>query len=88
MHSSRMRTARALTVWGGGGLVHPRRNFGEKEIGKKRKKKIEKKIGDPPKIWRPPEKLETPPKNWRHPAPPRKIGPDTTPPCEQNHTCL
>ena len=84
MHSSRMRTARALTLSvGGGGLVHPRRNFGEK-IEKKRGKKF----GDPPKNWRhPPEKLETTPspKNWRHPpkklepAPrPRKIG-DTPP---------
>ena len=31
MHSSRMRTARALTV-SGEGLVHPTQNFGEKEI--------------------------------------------------------
>ena len=49
MHSSRMRTGRALTVSGGG--VHPRRNFfGGKEIEKKKEKKN---LETPPKNWRP-----------------------------------
>ena len=79
MHSSRMRTGRALTVsGGGGGLVHPRRIF--LGGGRKLKKKRKKNFGDPPKIWRtpsknwrPPENLETPenledpPKIWRPP---------------------
>ena len=53
MHSSRMRTGRALTV--SGGMVHPRIFWGEKN---------EKKFGDPPpKNWRHPP----PPKNWKPP---------------------
>ena len=54
MHSSRMRTGRALTVWGG---ASQKDFFWGKEIEKKKKKKI----GDPPKISDPPERLETPP---------------------------
>ena len=76
MHSSRMHTAHALTI-SGGGLVHPRRNFGEKKLKKK-----EKNLETPPKKWETPRKIVDtprkigdPPKNWR-------------PPCEQNHTRL
>ena len=52
MHSSRMRTARALTV-SGGGVGASQKKFWGKKLKKKRKKN-----------WRPPplpEKLETPP---------------------------
>ena len=63
---SRMRTGRALTVSGGGGVVHPRRNFWEKKLKKK-----EKNFGDPRKIGEPPRKMETPRKIG---DPPRKIG--------------
>ena len=83
MHSSRMRTGRALTVWGGGWLVYPRIIFGGgKEIEKKKKKKF----GDPPR------KLETPPENFTHthtpPSPPRKFQnpPPPPPPRGQTHT--
>ena len=78
MHSSRMRTGRALTV--SGGVMHPRRNFGKKNLKKKFGEPLSppRKIGDPQKIGdTPPEKLETPPfkkletppKNWRHRPP-------------------
>ena len=85
-----MRTARALTVSGGGGrvVVHPRRNFGEKEIGKKIEKKTletPRKIGDTPspKNWRhPPEKLETPHQKIRDPP-----GPDPPPVNRITHAC-
>ena len=58
MHSSRMRTGRSLTVWGGVGenletpknLETPLKNW-----------RSPRKIGDPPK------KLDTRPKNWRPP---------------------
>ena len=74
-----MRTARTLTVSGGG--ASQKKLWGKENWKKKEKKK--KKFGDPPpKNWRPPEKLETPLKNWRTPP-----GPDL-PPCEQNHTRL
>ena len=70
MHSSRMRTAHVLTVWGGGGgWCIPEEILGKK-IEKKEKEK-KKKFGDPPKIG-------DPPKNCRHPPEkletPRKIG--------------
>ena len=77
MHSSRMRTGRALTVSGGGG-VHPRRIFwGEKKLKKKKK---EKKIwrNPPPENFRPPRKIGDPPKI----SDPPKIG-DT--PRDQTH---
>ena len=77
-----MRTAHALTI-SGGGLVHPRRNFGEKNF-KKKKKKFggPQKIGDPQKNWRPPKIGDHPPEKLETP---KKIG---DPPCEQNHTRL
>ena len=58
MHSSRMRTGRALTVsGGGGGWCIPEGIF---LGGKEKKEKLKKKKK---KIWRhPPEKLETPPR--------------------------
>ena len=66
-----MRTGRALTVSGGGGLVHPRRNFGEKKL-KKKEKNLEtpQKIGDPSKIGDPQKIGDTPPKKI---GDPRKI---------------
>ena len=74
-----MRTGLALTVSGGGGGVHPRRNFGKKRFEKKRKKNLEKKhLETPPKNYRhPPENLETPEKletPWKLETPPWKIG--------------
>ena len=98
MHSSRMRTGRALTVSGRGGVgASQKKFFGGKEIEKKKRKKIWR----PPKNWRPPEKLENPqkletplekletpkklenpPKNWR-PPPPQ----DQTPPVDR-HTLV
>ena len=72
MHSSRMRTARALTI-GGGGWCIPEEFFGGKKIEGK------KKFGDPP------EKLDTPPTPRTIGYTPGKIG--DTPPCEQtSHT--
>ena len=72
MHSSRMRTGRALTISG----CIPEEFLGGKKLKKKEKnfwrppKNLETpwKIGDPPKIWRPPKNLETPPQNWRPPT--------------------
>ena len=62
MHSSRMRTARALTVSGGGGASQ--KKFWGKRNWKKKEKKIEKKnLETPRKIG------DTPPKNERHPLP-------------------
>ena len=70
-----MRTGRALTVSGGGGGVGASQKnfFGGGKLKKKFKKKKNletppkigetpspRKIGDPPKNWRPSEKLETP----------------------------
>ena len=72
MHSSRMRTGRALTV-SGGGVGASQKNF----LGGGELKKKGKKIGDPP------ETLETPPKNWR---PPEKL--ETTPPPVDRHTLV
>ena len=69
-----MRTGRALTVSGGGGV-----NASQKEFfgGKRNWKKKEKQFWSLPKIWRPPlrkigdqrppQNLETPPQNWRTP---------------------
>ena len=79
--------------------MHPRRNWGEKEIGKKRKIKLEKKFRDPPTeklepTPPPPEKLETtpppPPPEKLRPHPPKKKLETTPPPPpgEQNHTRL
>ena len=76
MHSSRMRTGRALTVSGGWGvvgwLVHPRNNF----LGEKKKKKLKKK-NEKKNLEHPPRKFQTPPKNWRPPekfqTPPEKL---------------
>ena len=73
MHSSRMRTGRALTVSGGGG-VHPRRNFlGENKLGKKK----EKKISDTP-----PQNLgqTPPPPNLGQTPPPENLEQTTPPP--------
>ena len=53
MHSSRMRTGRALTVSGG---ASQKDFFGGKRNWKKKKKKLE----EPPRNFQPPEKLETP----------------------------
>ena len=59
MHSSRMRTGRALTIGGGGGFGASQKNFfGGKEIEKKKKKNLEEppqKFGDPQKIGDPPK---------------------------------
>ena len=91
MHSSRMRTGRALTV--SGGVVHPRRNFGGKNLKKKNletPKKLEtpEKFGDPPKnLEDPPEKLQTPPKNWSPPKKNLETPRDQTPPCGQTDAC-
>ena len=65
MHSSRVRTGRALTVSGGGWCI-PEEILGAKKL-KKKKKKLEpppKDWKDPPKEWKdtPPEKFETPKK--------------------------
>ena len=62
MHSSRMRTGRALTVSGGGGWCIPEEILGKKNLKKKKKN------------WRPPQKLETTPRKLEYPPPPRKIG--------------
>ena len=70
MHSSRMRTGRALTIWGG--VCIPERFFWGKEIEKKKRKKI---FRHPPKISDPPRKFQTPPKNLDTPP-----GPDPHPP--------
>ena len=67
MHSSRMRTARALTVLGGGVGASQKKFWGKRNWNKKIKK-----FRDPPKIWRPPQKLENTPPS------PQKIG-DHTP---------
>ena len=77
MHSSRMRTGRALTVVGGG--VHHRRIFFWR--GKKLKKE-EKKFQTPPrKFQTPPRKFGAdPPQNLEQtPPPPKKFGADTPP---------
>ena len=70
MHSSRMRTGRALTVSGGGCI--PEGFFWGKEIEKKMKKKIwrnpPENLRHPPENLRPPRKFETPPKNFRPPG--------------------
>ena len=85
MHSSRMRTGRALTVSGGGGVGASQKIFlGGKNIEKKRKKNLE----DPPQNLEDPPKLETPEKLETTP-PPRKFGDTpwdqtTHTPCEQN----
>ena len=85
MHSSRMRTGRALTVSGGGGSVHPRRNFlGENKLKKKKKKNFRppQKFGSdcpPPKLYQTP-----PPKNLGQ-TPPRKFGSDTLPKIWSRH---
>ena len=65
MHSSRMRTGRALTVSGegGGGWCIPEEIFWGKRNWKKRKKNF----GDPQNLENPPENLETPLKIWRTP---------------------
>ena len=65
MHSSRMRTGRALTVSRGGGL-HPEEIFwGEKKLKKKEKKKFggtsPENFRHPPKNFRHPQKFQTPP---------------------------
>ena len=92
MHSSRMRTGRALTI-SGGGCIPAGFFLGGKRNWKKKEKKI---FQTPRKIWSrhpprkfgadPPENLEEtpPPKIWsRHPpenleqTPPRKFGADT-----------
>ena len=54
-----------------GGLVHPRKKFGEKRFGKKKKKNLKKKkFGDPPEKFETPKKIGDPLKNWR---PPKKL---------------
>ena len=68
MHSSRMRTGRALTISGGG--ASQKDFFWGKEIEKKKKKKFG---GTPPQKFqtpqnsRHPQKIPDPPKNSRHP---------------------
>ena len=82
MHSSRMRTARALTVSGGGFGASQKKLWGKK-IEKKRKKNF----GDPPEKLETPRKIEdTSPPGPDPPTPPPKIW--RHPPCEQNHPCL
>ena len=92
MHSSRIRTGRALTVLGGGaGWCIPEEFFlgGGKKLKKKRKKNLEtplRKFGGSPPNWRPPpENLEDPPKIWRIPP-----GPDhhLLPPPVDRHTLV
>ena len=82
-----MRTGRALTVSGGGGLVHPRRNFWEKRFEKKKKKNLKKKKLEeppPPKIWRhPPGKLETP---WDQTPSRDQTPPGPDPPLTESQT--
>ena len=67
MHSSRMRTGRALTVWGGGGgWCNPEGIFlGKRNLKKKKIREPPRKLETPPKISDPPKKLET--------TPPRKF---------------
>ena len=60
MHSSRMRTGRALTVSGGGGVHIPEGIFGRKEIEKKRKKNLETPARPPPKFQTTPVDRQTP----------------------------
>ena len=73
MHSSRMHTGRALTIWGGAS----QKIFWGKKIEKKKKKKFWR---TPPKIGEPPQKLETPLKNWRPSLAPTPKLETTTPP--------
>ena len=65
MHSSRMRTSRALTISGGWGCIPGEIFWGGKEIEKKREKKFEE---PPPENFRhPPRKLGSPRDQLRYP---------------------
>ena len=71
MHSSRMRTGRALTIsvggaGGGGGGCIPEEILGKKDLKRKEKKFGKKKILETPRKIGDPQKFGDTPKIWRH----------------------